>query len=215
MLPPLFAIHLSDGVLDTPWLVGGFLVAAVLLLAACIRLREEWIPRIGVFTAAFFAASSIPMPLFLLPVSVHPLLNGLLGVILGRRATLAVAVGLALQYLLVHHGGLTTLGLNTCIIAIPAILAGRLYPVFRKVRIPAFASGVLVGFAATTGTVLLNFFVLLAGGKDDFQTLAKLVLIAHMPVIVLESLLLGVLASYLEKVKPEMLGMAKQPERSS
>ena len=205
MTAPLLAVHLSDGVIATPWLAAGFAGAALLLLPAWWRLGEAEIPRIGVLTAAFFVASSIHIKLAVLPTSVHLLLNGLVGVVLGRRAPLAVSVGLALQFLLLNHGGLSTLGLNACIVGLPAVLAGWLYPLLRRVRVPAFAAGVLLGGGAVAVAVLLNFLVLLFGGKDDWETLAKLVLLAHVPVVVVEGLLLGVILRYLEKVKPEML----------
>jgi cobalt/nickel transport system permease protein len=54
--------------------------------------------------------------------------------------------------------------------------------------------------------------VLLFGGKEDWQTLAKFVLLAHVPLVVLEGLMLGVLVSYLEKVKPDLLNY---PERGA
>ena len=204
-LAPLFAVHLADGVIATPWLVGGFIGAALLLAFAMWRLQEEWVPRIGVLTAAFFVGSSIHIPLTLVPTSVHLILNGLVGVLLGRRAPLAVAIGLTLQYLLLAHGGLSTLGINACIIGLPAVFAGLLFPVLRRLRMPAFALGCLLGSGASAASVVLNFLVLLLGGKDDWQTLAKLVLIAHIPVVIVEGLMLGVVVSYLEKVKPEML----------
>ena len=202
----LFAVHLSDGALATAWWASGFAGLAVLLAVAMWKVREEEIPRIGVLTAAFFVASSIHIKLAILPTSVHLILNGLVGVVLGRRAPLAVTVGLALQYLLLQHGGLTTLGINACIVGVPALAAGAAYPVLRRLRVPAFARGVLLGGGAVAGAVVLNFLVLFFGGKEDWQTLAKLVLLAHVPVVVLEGLMLGVLVSYLEKVKPEMLG---------
>lgn len=201
----LLAVHLSDGALSEAWWGTGFVGGAVLLFLAVWRLREEEIPRIGVLTAAFFVASSVHIKLVLLPTSVHLVLNGLVGVVLGRRATLAVAVGLALQYLLLSHGGLTTLGINTCIVALPALVAGALHPLLRRAGVPAFARGVLLGGGAVAGAVVLNFLALLLGGKESWQTLAKLVLLAHVPVVLLEGAMLGVLVRYLEKVKPEML----------
>jgi cobalt/nickel transport system permease protein len=177
----------------------------VLLAFAVWKVREEEIPRIGVLTAAFFVASSVHIKLAVLPTSVHLILNGLVGVVLGRRAPLAIVVGLGLQYLLLSHGGLTTLGINTCIVALPALAAGALYPLFRRVGVPAFARGVLLGGGAVAGAVVLNFLALLFGGKEDWQTLAKLVLLAHVPVVLLEGAMLGVLVSYLEKVKSSLL----------
>jgi len=198
----LLAVHLSDGAIATPWLIGGFFLAAILLAIACFRMKEEWIPRVGVLSAAFFIASSIHIKLAILPTSVHLILNGLVGVILGRRAALAMIVGLTLQYFLLAHGGLTTLGMNACIVAVPALIAGQLYSLLRA--LPVFWRGVLLGSGAAAGSVLLNFLVLLLGGKDDWETLANLVLLAHLPVIIVEGLLLGIVVQYVEKVKPEM-----------
>ena len=133
-------------------------------------MREEEIPRVGVLTAAFFVASSIHISI--LVTSVHLILNGLVGVTLGRRAPLAVAIGLTLQFYLLGHGGKTTIGINTCIVSLPALAAGALYPLLRRFGVPAFARGVLLGGGAVAASVALNFLVLLFGGKEDWQTLA-------------------------------------------
>jgi cobalt/nickel transport system permease protein len=204
---PLFAVHLSDGAIAEPWLVAGFAGAAVLLLVALWGIREEDVPRIGVLSAAFFVGSSIHIKMAVLPTSVHLILNGLVGVVLGRRAPLAVSVGLVLQFLLLNHGGLTTLGLNACIVGLPALAVGWCYPVLRRLGFSAFTRGLLLGAGAAAGAVVLNFLVLLFGGKEDWATLAKLVLLAHIPVVILEGLMLGVIVRYLEKVKPDLLGV--------
>jgi len=199
----LFAVHISSGVLANSWIVGGFIGLAVLLLPAFWKLTEDDIPRIGVFTAAFFIASSLRIPLGF--ASVHLVLNGLIGVTLGRRAMLAVAVGLALQSLLLHHGGIEALGVNSCIVGVPALLAWLCFPILKRLGLPAFARGFLLGSGAVAASAALNFLVLLIGGKDDWETLAKLVLLAHVPVVFVEGVLLGIVVQYLEKVKPEML----------
>src|SRR5690606_39101763 len=49
-------------------------------------------------------------------------------VFLAWRAPLAIAEGLLLQAILIGHGGLTTLGVNTCILALPALLVGVTFP---------------------------------------------------------------------------------------
>lgn len=211
--PALFAVHLNDGAIAGPWLVGGFIGAGLLLAVAAYRLREEWVPRIGVLSAAFFIGSTIHIKLAVLPTSVHLILNGLVGLILGRRAPLAVTVGLALQYFLLAHGGLSTLGLNACIIGLPAVIAGQLFPLLRRAGFPAFALGCLIGGGTVGASVGLNFLVLLAGGKDDWRDLARLVLLAHVPVVVVEGLMLGVVVRYLEKVKPELLGLSRSRPR--
>jgi cobalt/nickel transport system permease protein len=199
----LFAVHISDGVLSWDWLAAGWGGLGALLLVAMWRVREEEVPRTGVLTAAFFVSSSIHFKV--LATSVHLILNGLVGVVLGRRAPLAITIGITLQYYLISHGGQTTIGINACIVSLPALAAGLAYPLLRRVGVPAFARGVLLGGGAATGAVALNFLVLFFGGKEDWQMLAKLVLLAHVPIVILEGLMLGVLVSYLEKVKPEML----------
>ena len=208
----LLAVHLSDGALATAWWASGFAGLAVLLALGAWKVREEDIPRIGVLSAAFFVASSIHVPLGAVPTSAHLILNGLVGVVLRRRAPLAIAVGLTLQFYLLGHGGQTTIGLNACIVSLPALVAGWLYPLLRRIGVPAFARGVLLGGGAVAASVVLNFLALLAAGKDDLQTLAKLVLLAHVPIVILEGLMLGVLVRYIEKVKPELLGLRFDPE---
>src|SRR5437588_7923516 len=103
------AVHIADGVLGGPWVVGGFAGAAVLAAPGLVRVREEEIPRLALMTAAFFVASSIHVPLP--PTSVHLLLNGLVGLVLGPRAGLAVFVGLLFQWAFLGHGGLSTVGI--------------------------------------------------------------------------------------------------------
>jgi len=211
---PLWAVHLADGAIAEAWLVAGWLGCALLLLRPLRHLHDEDIPRLGLLTAAFFVSSSIHIKLAILPTSVHLLLNGLVGVLLGPRAPIAIAVGLLLQYLLLAHGGLTTLGLNTCIIAIPALGMALLE---RRLRayLPPFWRGVLVGGGAVAGTVLLNFVVLLLGGKEEWGVLARLVLLAHLPVLVLEAGMLGVILAYLERVKQEMLQPPPPPSSAT
>jgi cobalt/nickel transport system permease protein len=206
---PLFAVHLSDGVIATPWLLAGFAGAAILILIALWRIREDDIPRIALLSAAFFVGSSIHIKLG--AASVHLILNGMVGVVLGRRAPLAIAIGLLLQCILLHHGGYTTLGLNTCIIAIPAFLAGWCYPILKAVKVPTFIRGVLIGGGAVALAVTLNFLVLFNGGKEDWRTLADLLLLAHLPIIAVEGLMLGAIVQYLEIVKPEMLSAEALP----
>src|SRR5687768_5775543 len=113
----LFAVHISDGVLNAPWQAAGFLGAGMLLALEAWRLRDEEVPQIALLTAAFFIASL--MHIRVGPTSVHLLLNGLAGVLLGGRAALAIGVGLLLQAILVGHGGFYTLGVNTCVMGLP------------------------------------------------------------------------------------------------
>jgi cobalt/nickel transport system permease protein len=157
----LLAVHIADGVLDRPWLVGGAIVAAALALAGAWRMREEETSRVALLTAAFFVASQLHLPAG--PTTVHLLLNGLVGVLLGWRAALAIPIGLLLQATLLGHGGLSALGVNCCVQVIPALLARYLFVALHR---PAWLErrwfrDLLVGVSVWMWLVSLLFATLL------------------------------------------------------
>src|SRR5205807_9231214 len=161
-LVPLWAVHISDGLLLPSWLLGGGALAALLALLGAFRLREEDVPQTALLAAAFFVASQIHVRVG--PSSAHLLLNGLIGVVLGRRAVLAILVGLALQAILFGHGGFLTLGVNTCVMAVPALLVGQLFALLHRrgwVRRRWFCAG-LVAVSSMLWTLSLVFSVTLA-----------------------------------------------------
>jgi cobalt/nickel transport system permease protein len=155
MLLPLWAVHISDGVLSWPWLVAGFVIALGLAAVASLRLEPEEVPRIALLAAAFFVASSIHVKVG--PTSVHLLLTGLVGVMLGLRAPLAIVVGITLQALLLNHGGLSAIGVNASVEAIPALLCGMLFPLVRDTR-----STIVRRMLVSLGTLLISLVLVLA-----------------------------------------------------
>jgi cobalt/nickel transport system permease protein len=155
MLLPLWAVHISDGVLSWPWLLAGFVIALALAALASLRLEPEEIPRIALLAAAFFVASSIHVKIG--PTSVHLLLTGLVGVMLGLRAPLAILVGITLQALLLGHGGLLAIGVNASAEALPALACGLLFPLVRDVR-----SSLVRRMLAALGTLLVALVLALA-----------------------------------------------------
>src|ERR1700684_345588 len=124
LFPPLWAVHIGDSTITPIWCAGGFVLAGLLALWGAWRIREEEIPQLAVMTATFFLAGLIMVPVPAGPRT-HLLLNGLLGVVLGRRAMLAVLVGLFLQSatFVMHGVGFSTIGVNACVMGIPALAA--------------------------------------------------------------------------------------------
>ena len=114
------AVHISDGVLLPSWQLWGALLAVALLAHGARRVGEDEIPRLGVMTAAFFVASQIHLPVGGVG-SAHLLLNGLMAVVLGRRAMVAIGIGLTMQMLLFGHGGWNTLGVNFVVYTLPTL----------------------------------------------------------------------------------------------
>jgi cobalt/nickel transport system permease protein len=208
----LWAMHISDGVLTAPWLAAGFALSGLLALLAAYRVREEEIPRIAVLSAAFFVATLMHLPLG--PTRVHLLLNGLVGVVLGRRAPLAILIGLALQAALLGHGGFTTIGVNACVMTLPALLAAALFSLMRRFtwfgrgrNAVTWLCGCLLGMISVLATLVLQAAVLLWGGAEDWSGIVRLVFLAHLPLVALEGVVLGFTVNYLVRVKPEMLGL--------
>jgi cobalt/nickel transport system permease protein len=211
-MPLLFAVHISDGILLWPWLAGGFALAAVLALWGAWRIEDEEIPRIALLTSAFFVVSAIPIPIPGAPTTVHLLLNGLLGVMLGRRVCLAIPVGLLLQAM-GGHGGFGTLGVNTCVFVLPALFAAGAFALgkralgARPAPSPKLAAvGVAIGVMTTLLTVVLNCVALEFGGQAKWPGLVALVFVAHLPIMAIEGIVLGFAVTYLARVKPELIG---------
>jgi ABC-type Co2+ transport system permease subunit len=283
-LAPLWAVHISDGVLSPAWLAGGIGLAAVLALAGAWRIRDEEIPRVALLTAAFFVASLVHIQVG--PTSAHLLLNGLVGVVLGWRAALAIPIGLFLQAALIGHGGFLALGVNSCVMVLPALLSWQLFALLRRVpwvrrrwfrwvlvavstlawtlslvysltllasnglgsfsrpdttwadfltfhpltlaaaliiaglvawweqrleNAPEFPVGLLVGEVAVLATVLLHCLALVGGGPEQFEKVAMLNFVFHLPIAVVEGTVLGFTIGFLVRVKPEMLGWEPAP----
>ncbi len=106
-------MHIYEGILAaTPAgrevLLAGAAAAAVGTAVGLWRLDYDRIPRTAVLSAAFFVASVIQVPLG--PTSVHLLLGGLMGLVLGWSAFPAVLIALLLQAVFFSIGGLTRWG---------------------------------------------------------------------------------------------------------
>ena len=197
-------VHISDGVLPPVMLAAGFLFTAILLFLSLKDMRVEEIPKISLITAALFVASLVHFPVG--PTSVHLVMNGLAGILLGRRAFIGVFVALTLQAVFFQHGGLSVLGVNAFNIGVPALLAWQMFERRRGLESPRLevVFGALAGGLAVLASVLMVSLELMALG-EAFNEISLLVIGAHLPVILIESLVVGGAAGFLIRVKPEML----------
>ena len=196
-------MHISEGVLSGPVLISGIAFAAAGTAIGLKKLDYERIPRAAILSASFFVASLIHVPVG--PSSVHLILNGIVGLILGWGAFPVILVALTLQALLFQFGGITTLGVNIMIMALPAVfcyyLFGRLVNKRPQIALPAaFACGVLsVLFAAVMVGLVLTFT------EENFLKVSYLVVIAHLPVMIIEGIITAFCVAFLKKVQPDML----------
>lgn len=205
--------HIPDGVLSLPVLVGGAVLAAGGLALGLRRLEDAEIPKTAILAAMFFVASLIAVPVG--PSSVHLLLAGPMGLVLGVRAVPAVFVGLLLQAVLFGFGGLTSLGVDVVDIAFPGvILALAAGPALRRatparaVLIAAGVGGVAV--LGTAGCVALA----LALSSADYLPSARIVAVTYLPLAVVEAVISGFMTSFLIRVRPDLISALRR-ERSA
>jgi cobalt/nickel transport system permease protein len=197
-------MHISDGVLSTPVTIGGYVIAVGISALSVRKMRMDDVPKISVVTAVFFVASLIHIPIG--PTSVHLILNGLAGVILGWSSFVSIFFGLILQSILLQHGGITAIGVNACIMGLPALAA---YGIFRARLLTLFrhreaAFGAIAGATAVLMAAILLALALTITG-EEFLDIAKLAVVAHIPIMIVEGIIVGFCTAFLSRVKPEIL----------
>jgi len=199
-------MHISEGVLSAPVLISGAALTAAGVAVGLKKMDYEKIPQAGILSAAFFVASLIHVPVG--PSAAHLVLNGLLGLLLGWTAFPAILVGLALQALLFQFGGLTTLGINTFNMAMPAVCCYYLFARGIAGKPMGWAMGLAFGcgfLAIFLSAVLVALSLIFTG--ESFLAVAKVLVVAHLPVMFIEGVVFAFCLGFLKRVKPEILGV--------
>ena len=203
-------MHIGEGILTATSsgqgvLLAGTVVAAAGTMIGLRRLDEEQIPKAAVLGSVFFVASAIQVPIG--PgLTVHLVLSGLMGLVLGWAIFPTVLVGLVLQFVFFSIAGPTVLGINTLIMALPGLICHYLFrwTVCSSRQPVVFVSGFAAGSIALILGALLSSAVMLLAGQP-FVLLAKGFLAAHVPVAVVEGLVTGSVVVLLRQVRPEVL----------
>ena len=202
-------MHIHEAVLSgspegVAVLCTGAVATAVGVSLGLRKMDYEQVPRVAVVTSAFFVVSLIHVPLGV--TSIHLVLNGLVGLILGWAAFPALLVALLLQAVMFGHGGLLALGVNTLTMGLPAVVCFYLFRravVARRTGLAFFA-----GFAAGGTALFLGAFLtasaLWVSGKE-FELLAKAVVGLHLVVAAVEGFVTGSVVLFLRQVRPELL----------
>jgi cobalt/nickel transport system permease protein len=210
-------MHIPDGILPLSVCAAGYAVTGATTWYSLRKINQQEdpqanIPKAALLASAFFVASWIHIPVP--PVSVHLILNGMMGVVLGWYAFPAILIGLFFQAIMFNHGGLTTLGVNAAMMGIPALLA---YGVFqlryklgpdspKNLAIFAFLGGALgLGLAAAIAFPTLIYTI--PGNIDAAAEQASIaaLMIAHIPLMFIEGVFTAMLVSFLYRVKPELI----------
>ena len=196
-------MHISEGVISAPVIVTAAGLTAAGTAIGLKKLDYDRIAQVGILSATFFVASLIHVPIG--PSSVHLLMNGIVGLLLGWAAFPAILVGLALQAMFFQFGGITVLGVNTLNVAGPAVIC---FYIFRRfvvkntsiATVAAFACGVLSVFLTSIMVGLSLLFT-----EESFFEVASLVVVAHLPVMIIEGFVTAFCIAFLKKVQPALL----------
>ena len=195
-------MHISEGILSAPVLISGGAVAAVGTFIGLKKIDLDQIMPVALLSSAFFVAGLVHVPIG--PGSVHLMLIGLLGVMLGWAAFPAILIALFLQALFFQFGGLAVLGVNTVAMSAPAVFCYYLTrPWMDNAKARPFAA-FGAGFLAILLAALLVSCAL-ALTDTGFMTAAELIIAANIPIMIIEGFITMFTVSFLAKVQPEIL----------
>ena len=196
-------MHISEGILSGQVLSAGAVIAVAGTGIGLKKIDYDKIVHVAILSSAFFVASLIHINIG--PASVHLILNGILGLLLGFAAIPAILTALLLQSVLFQFGGLTALGVNVVIMAVPAVLVHYLFlPLLGKSSKLNFTAGFLAGFFSILFSSLLLGVALWVTDKNFFET-SLTIIMTYIPVMIIEGVITGFCVTFLLKVYPEIL----------
>ena len=196
-------MHISEGVLSGSVLISGGVFAAAGTAVGLKKLDYDRIAHVSMLSASFFIASLIHVPVG--PSNVHLILNGIVGLILGWAAFPAIFVALLLHAVLFQFGGITSIGVNTMIMAMPSVLCYYFFR-FMLFKKPAIAGSAVFacGFLSVFFSAVLVGLALMTT-DENFLKISGLVVVAHFPVMIIEGIITAFFIIFIKKVQPSML----------
>ncbi|MEV9477021.1 cobalt transporter CbiM [Aliarcobacter butzleri] len=195
-------MHISDGIIS----IEVATVSAVATLAFCVysfkNLTNEKIALVASMSALFFVTSFIHIPFGV--TQIHLMLIGFIGIFLGSLAFISIVIALILQALLLGFGGLSSLGANILVMALPAYLVYLIFKLEILKRLNEKVKFFLVGFLGVFISSLLLFSVLVFS-KDEYLAVAYSIIAVNIPTMILEGLVTMFLLLYIKKSMPKLL----------
>lgn len=209
-------MHIPDGMIPGEVCIAGLAGAAVLTLVCIAKAKKVYgdpariVSRASVLAAAFFVVSWIHIPLP--PVSVHPVLAGLMGILLGWISFPAILVGLFFQAVMFGHGGFTTLGVNALSMGGAALISMFSFRIFGKSRKEKYVlvGGFVAGFTGVAMSVIFTSSMLILtipGYINSGTEIASIraMAVAHIPMALLEGVFTALVIRFILRVRPDML----------
>lgn len=199
-------MHISEGILHSQTLLIGAVTAIIGISVGLRKTEYNRLPLTALFAAAFFVAGTIHVPVGI--GSVHLILNGMAGLFLGWAVFPAFLIALLLQTVFFSFGGFAVLGVNLCVMALPAVLVylllGRcLRQSLTRVRL--IVLGISAGIIGVGGAALLASLILAFDGGKTYYDLISLLIVTHIPVFVIDGIISASVLLTLNKMSPDLL----------
>jgi len=195
-------MHISDGILSIEVAVSLGAASLAFCAYSIKNLENEKIALVAAMSALFFISSFIHIPLG--PTQIHLLLIGVIGIFLGSLSFISISIALLLQSILLGYGGLTSLGANIIIMALPAYLVYLINKLsfFKALneKIKFFLIGSLGIFFSVIFLALILYI-----SKDEFILASYSIVLANIPAMILEGVITLFLLLYIKKSIPKLL----------
>ncbi|MBW2370809.1 MAG: energy-coupling factor ABC transporter permease, partial [Deltaproteobacteria bacterium] len=117
----------------------------------------------------------------------------------------AILVALILQAFLFQFGGITVLGVNTVIMALPAVIC---YYAFSPLLFKNDKLAMAGSFACGFGSVFLSALIMglsLIATEENFWGVSALIVATNLPVMIIEGIITTFCVAFIKKVNPVML----------
>lgn len=195
-------MHISDGVLTLETTVVISVISIIALVKAIRELKNEDISLTAVASAMFFIASFIHIPFGV--TQIHLILLGVIGILISWNSFVAIFVALLLQALLLGYGGISSLGVNLFIMAMPAVIIYYLYnfQIVKKLndKVKFFLVGFLGTFFATLFLTLILYF-----SKEEYNYASFSIFSVNIITMIIEGIVSMFLLLFIKKVYPKIL----------
>ena len=213
------AMHISEGILPTPWAALWFVVAIPFVAWGLRDLRLKsakepfFKPMVGLIGAAVFVVSCMPIPVPSVGTCSHPCGTGMAAIFIGPALTIVVSsVALLLQALFLSHGGLTTLGANIVSMGVVGALVGwSVFQLSRRLGLQPWGAAFLAGMLsdwATYATTSLELASALHGAGSMMHLFAAICvsfLPTQLPLGIGEGIVAAGVYTFIASRRPSLL----------
>ena len=208
-------LHLPDGLLPFWLWAPAFPVVLALLVVSGRTVEPRRVAYQGALGAMMLAAMSVPLG----PLDYHLSLAGPVGVLLGPAASLQVVFVVSVILAFAGHGGLTSIGLNTLVLAVAASVASGVFGLVASRMRPPLA----MALASAAGQALSGFFWFaivtvglkapqrpssLAAGPPHLELMTAVVIALWLIGVLVESAVAWGVGRFLARVHPGLLPLA-------